>query len=110
MARLSSRATEFAEFEARLAQEEITAEALNGRLRVVMTGDGRPVSLHIDPAALHGPKAAAWERTFPNSSWPPASRRTYAGKNWSPANSRPWPSPTRRAGEHDHRTGRQVRA
>ncbi|MFC6934092.1 YbaB/EbfC family nucleoid-associated protein [Actinomadura yumaensis] len=56
MARLSSRATEFAEFEARLAQEEITAEALNGRLRVVMTGDGRPVSLHIDPAALHGPE------------------------------------------------------
>ncbi|WP_165975747.1 YbaB/EbfC family nucleoid-associated protein [Actinomadura rubrisoli] len=52
--RLAARALEFAECEARLARETISAEALNGRLRVVVTGNGRPVSLHVDREALHG--------------------------------------------------------
>jgi DNA-binding protein YbaB len=55
-AQLSGRATELAELEERLAREEISVESLDGRLRVVVTGDGRPVSLHIDRATVKGPE------------------------------------------------------
>lgn len=55
-AQLSERTAQFEELEARLASEEISVAALDGQLRVVITGDGRPISLDIDRAAVKGPE------------------------------------------------------
>ncbi|MGI5326510.1 hypothetical protein [Actinomadura nitritigenes] len=56
-AQLAERAERFEEFEARLAAERISVDALEGRLRMVVAGDGTPVSLDVDPASLRGPEA-----------------------------------------------------
>jgi DNA-binding protein YbaB len=53
-ARLSARAAELAGLEQRLGNETITIRSKDGRLRIVVTGTGQPVSLHIDQAAVEG--------------------------------------------------------
>ncbi|WP_190857020.1 YbaB/EbfC family nucleoid-associated protein [Actinomadura sp. RB99] len=53
-AELAERARLYEEAEASLAAERITVGALDGRLQVVVTGAGTPISLDVSPAALRG--------------------------------------------------------
>jgi DNA-binding protein YbaB len=55
-AQLSERAAQYARLETRLAAERLVKTALNRRLRLVITGEGQPVSLQIDPTLIKGPE------------------------------------------------------
>ncbi|WP_433179470.1 YbaB/EbfC family nucleoid-associated protein [Actinoallomurus sp. CA-150999] len=56
VAQLAERAAQYAKLEKRLAAERFAKKSPDGRLRLVVTGDGRPISLDIDPGAVNGPE------------------------------------------------------
>lgn len=53
-AELAERARLYEQAEASLASERIAVSALDGRLQIVVTGTGTPISLDVSPAALRG--------------------------------------------------------
>ncbi|WP_345367068.1 YbaB/EbfC family nucleoid-associated protein [Actinoallomurus liliacearum] len=55
LAELAERAAQYAKLEERLAAERFAKKSPDGLLRLVVAGDGRPLSLDIDPSAVKGP-------------------------------------------------------
>jgi DNA-binding protein YbaB len=55
-AELDRHSRRLAERQARLAEEQVTVRALDGRLSATAAADGRLLALHIDPAAVRGPQ------------------------------------------------------
>ncbi|GAA4630576.1 hypothetical protein GCM10023196_056470 [Actinoallomurus vinaceus] len=53
-AQLAERAAQYTKLEERLAAERFAKKSPDGRLRLVVAGDGRPISLDIDPSAVNG--------------------------------------------------------